>query len=239
METVGEKGAHGSVETVSTMGWIFALTALAAVVPVVPKAEWIQESHSWFLGHPVSGPLLYFAAYVLGGVFFLPGSWLSIGAGFLFGLYKGFLISLAASVAASAISFEVARQTARRGIWDRLRSHRYFRSIDHAISEKGALVIGLLRLSPFIHFGIGNCFYGLTSVKFWPYVAASALGLLPGAFTFAYLGHVSGALLLSGQETERTALEWLGLGIGLAATVGAGFCLSRKAREYLEDSLRD
>jgi uncharacterized membrane protein YdjX (TVP38/TMEM64 family) len=219
------------------LGWLFAVAALALLLPLAPKAEWIQDSRSWFLAHPVSGPLLYFTAYVLGGVLFLPGTWLSAGAGFLFGVYEGFAISLAASVAAAAISFEVARHTARCGIWDRLRAHRYFRSLDHAIGEKGALMIGLLRLSPSIHFGIGNCLYGLTSVKFWPYVAATALGLIPGAFTFAYLGHMSGPVFLSGQKADRTLLEWIGLGVGLAATVGVSFYLSRKARSYLKGSL--
>lgn len=43
-------------------------------------------------------------------------------------------------------------------------------AIDKAIGENGFKVVTLLRLSPLLPFSLGNYLYGLTSVKFVPYV---------------------------------------------------------------------
>lgn len=48
--------------------------------------------------------------------------------------------------------------------------NKKFLAIDKAIGENGFRVVTLLRLSPLLPFSLGNYLYGLTSVKFVPYV---------------------------------------------------------------------
>jgi uncharacterized membrane protein YdjX (TVP38/TMEM64 family) len=48
--------------------------------------------------------------------------------------------------------------------------NKKFLAIDKAIGENGFKVVTLLRLSPLLPFSLGNYLYGLTSVKFLPYV---------------------------------------------------------------------
>jgi len=48
--------------------------------------------------------------------------------------------------------------------------NKKFLAIDKAIGENGFRVVTLLRLSPLLPFSLGNYLYGLTSVKFIPYV---------------------------------------------------------------------
>jgi uncharacterized membrane protein YdjX (TVP38/TMEM64 family) len=94
----------------------------------------------------------------------------------------------------------------------------------------------LLRLSPLIPFNLSNYFYGLTAVKFWPYVLASWIGMLPGTLLYVYLGTVgrAGLQAASGMDAGRTPLEFALLGVGLAATVGATVLVTKIARNALK-----
>lgn len=90
-------------------------------------------------------------------------------------------------VAASA-AFLIARYLARERILKLVEGNKKFLAIDKAIGENGFKVVTLLRLSPLLPFSLGNYLYGLTSVKFIPYV----LGRLVPPFS---LSHTSSILV--------------------------------------------
>ena len=48
----------------------------------------------------------------------------------------------------------------------------------------------MLRLSPAMPFSLGNYLFGLTAIRFWPYVFTSWLFMLPGTFMYVYLGNI-------------------------------------------------
>lgn len=64
----------------------------------------------------------------------------------------------------------IARYFARERILKLVEGNKKFAAIDKAIGENGFKVVTLLRLSPLLPFSLGNYLYGLTSVKFVPYV---------------------------------------------------------------------
>jgi uncharacterized membrane protein YdjX (TVP38/TMEM64 family) len=72
--------------------------------------------------------------------------------------------------AAASIAFLIARYFARERILKLVEGNKKFLAIDKAIGENGFKVVTLLRLSPLLPFSLGNYLYGLTSVKFIPYV---------------------------------------------------------------------
>ena len=98
---------------------------------------------------------------------------------------------------------------AREKITSVARNNESFGRIDAAIGEQGAKLVFLLRLSPLIPFNLSNYFYGLTAVKFWPYVLASWIGMLPGTLLYVYLGTVgrAGLQAASGTDAGRSPLE--------------------------------
>jgi uncharacterized membrane protein YdjX (TVP38/TMEM64 family) len=108
-------------------------------------------------------------------------------------------------------------------------------SADRAIGERGAKLIFLLRLSPLIPFNLSNYFYGLTSVRFWPYLLASWIGMLPGTLLYVYLGAAGKAGLngAAGQASDHSPLEYTFFGIGLIATVIVTIWVARIARREL------
>lgn len=71
---------------------------------------------------------------------------------------------------AASVAFLIARYFARERILKLFEGNKKYLAIDKAIGENGFRVVTLLRLSPLLPFSLGNYLYGLTSVKFVPYV---------------------------------------------------------------------
>jgi uncharacterized membrane protein YdjX (TVP38/TMEM64 family) len=129
----------------------------------------------------------------------------------------------------------IARYVARDQIQRMLDSNQKLKQVDRAIGEQGPKLVFLLRLSPLIPFNLSNYFYGLTAVKFWPYVLASWIGMLPATLLYVCLGAAGRAGLsgAAGQTSHRSPWEYLLFGIGLIATVIVTVWLTRIARREL------
>src|SRR6516164_8449129 len=169
-------------------------------------------------------------------VLLAPGSVLTIGAGFAFGLWKGFLAVSAGATLGASLACLVARFIARERIAAIAERNEKFRKIDKAIGKQGAKLIFLLRLSPVIPFNLSNYFYGLSGVKFWPYVLASWLGMMPGTFLYVYIG-VAGKAAVSataGAEVIKHGWEyWTFMSVGLVATIIVTIWVTKIARDAL------
>jgi uncharacterized membrane protein YdjX (TVP38/TMEM64 family) len=135
-----------------------------------------------------------------------------------------------ASTAAAALAFLIARYAARSRVERLARGNERFRAIDRAIGENGWKVVGLLRLSPLIPFSLSNYLYGLTSVRFLPYLVASWAGMLPGTLLYVALGAAGKTV---GEKGERSPWEWVLLGAGLLATAAVTVLLARVAKKEL------
>jgi uncharacterized membrane protein YdjX (TVP38/TMEM64 family) len=173
--------ARGRKKT-SAWKWIAlgaALMGLSAAVRDLPIAQWLSAFNEWVGGLGAWGVVIFIVVYVIATVLLVPGSALTVGAGFVFGLGWGLLAVSLGSTIGAALAFLIARFVAREKIASMARNNENFRRIDAAIGEHAKLVF-LLRLSPLIPFSLSNYFYGLTAIKFWPYVLASWIGMLPG-----------------------------------------------------------
>jgi uncharacterized membrane protein YdjX (TVP38/TMEM64 family) len=171
MNADGEKGQRSPI--VQLIALIVILIVLFLAMTFLPVQQWTRNFNDWVGRMGVAGILIFIIVYAVATVLLAPGSVLTIGAGFVFGLWKGFLaVSVGATLGAS-LAFLIARFIARDKVEAIARQNEKFRKIDNAIGKQGAKLIFLLRLSPVIPFNLSNYFYGLTGVKFWPYVLAS------------------------------------------------------------------
>jgi uncharacterized membrane protein YdjX (TVP38/TMEM64 family) len=213
-----------------------ALTvALLVAARVLPVRQWLAELNGSVAHLGIWGIILFVAGYILATVLFFPASVLTVGAGFVFGVFLGTVIVSIAATTGAALAFLIARYVARDQIEQKLSSNQKFKKVDRAIGEQGAKLVFLLRLSPLIPFNLSNYFYGLTAVKFWPYVLASWIGMLPGTLLYVYLGAAGKAGLsgTAGQTSGRSLWEYLLFGIGLIATVIVTVWLTRIAHREL------
>ncbi len=212
------------------------LIALFLAMRFLPIQEWLRNFNTWVAHMGVTGIFIFIGAYAVATVLLAPGSILTIGAGFAFGLWKGFLAVSAGSTLGAALAFLVARFIARRRVEAIAKGNDKFQRIDKAIGKEGVKLIFLLRLSPVIPFNISNYLYGLTSVKFWPYVLVSWIGMIPGTFLYVYIGTASQAAVstaASGAAIKHGWQYWALTSVGLAATVIATILITKIARDAL------
>src|ERR687896_2526577 len=106
---------------------------------------WVQGIGPW-------GAVLFAAAYVPAAVLFVPGSLLTLGAGFVFGVVKGTLIVSLGSTAGAAAAFIVGRRIARDWVGRRLAGRRKMAAIARAVETQGFKIVLLTRLSPVLPF---------------------------------------------------------------------------------------
>jgi len=216
---------------------IAIIVALFVAMKFLPVQEWLRNFNAWVAHMGVAGIFIFIGVYTVATVLLAPGSILTIGAGFAFGLWKGFLAVSAGSTLGAALAFLVARFIARSRVEAIAKGNDKFQRIDKAIGKEGAKLIFLLRLSPVIPFNLSNYFYGLTSVRFWPYVLASWIGMIPGTFLYVYIGTAGRAAVsaaATGEAVERGWQYWTFVSVGLAATVTVTVWVTKIARDALQ-----
>lgn len=225
----------------SAVGRIIALIAIVIALflamKFLPVQQWLKSFNDWVGQMGFIGIFIFIAVYAVATVLLAPGSILTIGAGFAFGLWKGFLAVSAGATLGAALAFLVARFIARDKIEAMAKGNDKFRKIDNAIGEQGAKLIFLLRLSPVIPFNLSNYFYGLTAVRFWPYVLASWTGMMPGTLLYVYIGTAGRAAVIAaagGAAAKYGWQYWTFLGVGFAATVAVTIWVTKIARDALK-----
>jgi uncharacterized membrane protein YdjX (TVP38/TMEM64 family) len=235
MNADGEKGQRSPI--VQLIALIVILIILFLAMRFLPVQQWTRNFNDWVGRMGVAGILIFIGFYAVATVLLAPGSILSVGAGFAFGLWKGFLAVSAGSTLGAGLAFLVARFFARDKVEAIARQNEKFRRIDNAIGKEGAKLIFLLRLSPVIPFNVSNYFYGLTAVNFWSYVLASWTGMMPGAFLYVYIG-VAGkaaASVAAGSEVIRHGWQyWTFTSTGLVATTMVTIWAAKIARDALD-----
>ncbi|KAK1433387.1 hypothetical protein QVD17_10297 [Tagetes erecta] len=192
---------------------------------------------SFIEGYGPAGYALFVAVYAGLEVLAIPAIPLTMSAGLLFGSFTGtILVSISGTLAAS-VAFLIARYFARDRILKMVEGNKKFLAIDKAIGENGFRVVTLLRLSPLLPFSLGNYLYGLTSVKFVPYVLGSWLGMLPGTWAYVSAGAFGRAIIQeeSGVGLAGGANQLLTLGAGLLATALAATYVTRLAKDAMKD----
>ncbi len=215
-----------------------ALVILVAAALAFPVTEWLQSFFAWIQANPGIAWGVFVLFYILAVVLMLPGSLLTLGAGYLFGLGTGFVIVSLASTLGATCAFILGRFAARDWVAGKLTAMPRFAALDRAVGERGALVVLLTRLSPAFPFSLLNYALGLTQVPLKTYVLVSWLGMIPGTLLYVYLGSIAQDLtaLFSGelgQSPVGNSLMYVGLGATLILTV----LITRFASGALEQQL--
>ena len=135
--------------------------------------------------------LIFAAFYIAAVVLLLPGSLLTLSAGFLFGLGSGFIICSISSVLGATLAFLLGRFLARDWVAAKLLEMPRFAALDRAIGKRSAIIVLLTRLSPIFPFNLLNYALGLTGVSLRTYVLASWVGMMPGTLLYVYLGSIA------------------------------------------------
>lgn len=171
------------------------------------RLENVPKIKTWVASFGKIAPLIYIGLYLVSTVFFLPGSPVTVLAGFVFGPLWGVFYASVASIISVSIAFLIARYVARDLVESWVKDNTQFRKIDEQVEEQGWRILMFTRLVPIFPFNLQNYAYGLTSIRFSTYVLVSALFMLPGTAVFVQLG----GAFVSGEGNIWKTLLYLGV----------------------------
>jgi len=212
-----------------------AIVAFLIAVRGLPVAQGLNIAVNWIEGLGPLAPIAFAGIYFAATMLLLPAWPLSVAAGALFGLFMGSAVVIVGATAGAAGAFIVTRYFARTAVERKLKDYPRFAAVDRAVGEGGWKIVLLLRLSPAFPFTLQNYVYGLTAIRFWPCVLATAAGIVPGVFMYVYFGVAGRAgLQAAGGEIDggwgQTAL----LIVGLIATVAVTVYITRLAHNAIQ-----
>jgi uncharacterized membrane protein YdjX (TVP38/TMEM64 family) len=210
---------------------VLGLAFVAYYFPIVPFLQSLSNSMG-SLG--LIGLALFAVILAVSSLFFFPASPIIIATAAVFGFQLGILGAVIGVGLGASLGFFISRSFLRKDIAERLRKNPTFRAIDLAIAEEGWKIVALLRLCP-IPFGLANYFYGLTGIRFQPYLWTTILGSFPSIVLFCHLGSAGKASLeaLATGNFHKGAGEIAFLALSVVATVAALIFLPRFARRAI------
>lgn len=171
------------------------------------QLENVPKIKTWVASFGTIAPLVYIGLYLVSTVFFLPGTPVTVLAGFVFGPLWGVFYASIASIISVSAAFLIARYVARDLVEGWVKDNAQFRKIDEQVEEQGWRIVMLTRLVPIFPFNLQNYAYGLTSIRFSTYVLVSAIFMLPGTAVFVQLG----GAFVSGEGNIWKTLLYLGI----------------------------
>jgi uncharacterized membrane protein YdjX (TVP38/TMEM64 family) len=167
---------------------------------------------------PWLGPI-FVAVYSTLAMLAAPVSPLAYGAGAVFGVWRGTLYVMIASLLGATAGYYLAH-SAWSGVARRLlgRFHDKLRELRH-----GHVFLTTLRLQllPIMPFGIFNYAAGVARLPFWKFIAGTAIGILPGTIAAVYVGD---RLMAGITGSDKRA--FVVAGIVVAALFGLSFAPS-------------
>ncbi|MEZ5777508.1 MAG: FAD-dependent oxidoreductase [Paracoccaceae bacterium] len=199
-----------------------ALVALAGILVFYirrdpPDLEMLRnrlaDLEHWREERPLTVALLFFVGYVTVTALSLPlATWITLGAGALFGFWTGLLIVSFASTIGATLAFLAARYLLRDWVHERFGSR--LQAIDDGVERDGAFYLFTLRLIPIIPFFAINLLMGLTPIRALTFYIVSQIGMLAGTAVYVNAGTQLAQLdSISGILSPPVILSFVLLGI--------------------------
>lgn len=214
------------------------LLIITQIISLINPQQWLLDTLQWIDSLGTIGTLIFILTYIIATVAFLPGSILTLGAGFVFGVVWGTIYVFIGATIGATLAFLVGRYIAREWVAKKIEGKAKFQAIDKAVGREGLKIVLLTRLSPIFPFNFLNYAYGVSGVTLKDYILAS-VGMIPGTIMYVYFGSLAGNLATIGTQTTsvNSIAQWSLRIIGFLATVAVTIYLTKIAKKALEDEV--
>ncbi|MFL8939089.1 TVP38/TMEM64 family protein [Rossellomorea oryzaecorticis] len=137
-------------------------------------------------------PVVFIALLTFRPLVLFPTSIFSIAAGLAFGPYNGFIYIFIGAIGGASLAYVISSFLGMK-FWRK--PSPKMNSVREKMAENSFFYILILRLLPFLNFDLVSYLAGAGKVRYLPYIAATAVGIIPGTIGFVFFG--SG---LSGED---------------------------------------
>jgi uncharacterized membrane protein YdjX (TVP38/TMEM64 family) len=217
-------------------GFAIVILGLALLSHFFPVISLVAELQRRVTGAGRSGAVLYPLLFAACNILLLPGGILSVVAGFFFGLWWGFFIVLLGNSIGAAVSFALSHWLGGRYLSAKFSRNPMLQVLEKAVARDAWKIIFLCQLHPLFPTSLLNYLFGLTRIRFWPYMLWTAAGRAPGLFLYTYIGTLGqlGLNLARGRSHPRLVEYWTWSG-AFAITVLLFIFLTRTALRALRE----
>jgi uncharacterized membrane protein YdjX (TVP38/TMEM64 family) len=214
------------------------VAAIVAAAVGMPLSRWLVDGAGWAENHHYAAGGLFIVAYTAAAVLAVPGTILTLAAGFVFGVAFGAALVSAGSLLGAMAAFLLGRFSTRSWVAERVARSPRLRALVAVTREDGFRIVLLARLSPLLPYNVLNYLFGLTAVRFRDYALGSWLGMLPATVLYVYIGSLTKTVsaLTSGNLDAAWPRRVLLVG-GFLATVGLTVLIARRATRELRERL--
>jgi uncharacterized membrane protein YdjX (TVP38/TMEM64 family) len=209
------------------LGYVFGLHEYLSLAAL----RRYQETLAGFVEqNPVLAPLCYVLVYAAAVTLSFPGaSFLTIAGGFMFGSVLGTMLAVVAATFGASLIFLIARTSLGELLAEK--AGQRIQRLRHGFQEEGFSYLLFLRLVPLFPFWLVNLAAALFGMRIVPYVAATAIGIVPGTFVYSYFGQgLRSALGSGGSPASIQLLFGLAL-LGVLALIPVAVRRWRRGRQ--------
>jgi len=178
--------------TIRAVALLVFLVASVTIGVIAVTQGWIRPA--WIQEVAVdAGPLgwlVFIASVVVLELLWMPRVWGLLAAGVLFGPVAGALLSFVADMIGAVLCYGLGRGGAKEWVEGILsRRPRAAKVADLLTKRRGVVTVAVLRVVPIAHYTAVSYAAGVAGIRFAPFVIGNAIGILPYALIYPFVGH--------------------------------------------------
>lgn len=135
------------------------------------------------------GPAVYIFIYTIRPLLLFPALILTLAGGLAFGPWWGTLYVIIGGLLGACLCFLIARSLGQEKMKKYMGQFPQIQAFDDQIVEHGFRTMLIMRIVPIFPYDPVSYLAGLSKIRFRDYTAATALGMVPGAFAYNVLGY--------------------------------------------------
>lgn len=160
---------------------------------------------AWTAQHYALTVISFIVIYMLAVALSVPGAvFLTLTGGFLFGMVWGTLYAVVGATLGAMFIFLLVKSLF--GEWLAKRAHGWVAKMEQGFRQNAFSYLLMLRLIPIFPFWLVNIVPALLNVKLRTFIYATAIGIIPGSFVYAWVGHGMGYLLDRNQAPNLSII---------------------------------
>ena len=188
--------------------------------------ENIERVREWTRQLGIFTPIILYLLYIIFNLIVLPTMFFNILAGYLYGMWWGYLLAITGMSIGLVCSFFGARYMFKDDFQRRFASNKIVSQIEQYTQKHPLWTVILFRIFFIFPYNMQNVAYGLTSISAKDYIIGSIIGVAPITFLHVLLGVFIEQSMMDSQSLKNVFM-WVGI---IIAVFGCVFFTSLLAR---------